>query len=202
MTPITLPASVVHALCHPMPETCDFTPTCFTPAGTKAWFARHMLHFLASDCPRHQFTQRFHNQLAHCFGMVAGYDRRGFWTEHFATTRGKAGFVEHVLRHTKHGTPNPAWHDVEREVGRRLRQSGLPDLYRRRVTGEQNAADRAELARLLAKYSPARVDGHGAIVPPQALQPAPALPGRFPSPAAAAQPTLGPAWEHAHVRHA
>jgi len=202
MIPTMLPPSVVHALCHPMPEARDFTPTRFTPAGTKAWFARHMLHFLASDCPRHQFTQRFHNQLVHCFGMVASYDRRGFWTEHFATTRGMAGFVEQVVRHPGHGMPNHAWHDVEREVSRRLRQSGLPDLYRRGAAGEQDAADRAELARLLAKYPSATADRHGAVVPPQALQPAPAIPGRVPPPTAAAQPTLGPAWERAHVRHA
>ena len=152
MTRITLPHSVVHVLCDPVPEARDFTPTRFTPASTKAWFAGHMVHFLASDCPRHQFTQRFHNQLAHCFALTPHYGLRGFWTEHFATARGKAAFVEHVLRHSGSGTSNHAWRDVEREIGRRLRQSGLLDLYRQHSAGEQDAADRAELARLMAKY--------------------------------------------------
>jgi len=152
MTRITLPLSVVHALCDPMPDAKDFTPTLFTPASTKAWFAGHMLHFLASDCPRHQFTQRFHNQLAHCFPMTPRYGLRGFWTECFATTRGKVAFIEQVLRHPGSSTPNHAWRDVEREISRRLRQSGLLDLYRRHSAGEQDAADRAELARLTAKY--------------------------------------------------
>ena len=152
MTRITLPHSVVHALCDPVPEARDFTPTRFTPASTKAWFAGHMLHFLASDCPRHQFTQRFHNQLVHCFALTPHYGLRSFWTEHFATARGKTAFVEHVLRHSGSGTSNHAWRDVERKIGRRLRQSGLPDLYRQHSAGEQDAADRAELARLMAKY--------------------------------------------------
>ena len=152
MTRITLLHSVVHALRDPVPEARDFTPTRFTPSSTKAWFAGHMLHFLASDCPRHQFTQRFHNQLVHSFALTPHYGLRGFWTEHFATARGKAAFVEHVLRHSGSGTSNHAWRDVEREIGRRLRQSGLLDLYRQHSVGEQDAADRAELARLMAKY--------------------------------------------------
>lgn len=90
MTPIKLPPSAVHALSDPMPDAKNFTPTRFTPAGTKAWFARHMLRFLSSDCPRHPFTQRFYNQLMHCFSIIACYDVHGFWTEYFVTTRARS----------------------------------------------------------------------------------------------------------------
>ena len=152
MTPATLPAPIVHALLHPELGDDAFAATRFTPAATKAWFARHTLHFLASDCPRHQFTQRFHNQLVHCFSLTPHYGLRGFWTEHFATARGKAAFLEQVLRHSASGTPNPAWRDVEREIARRLRRSGLLNHYRQHAKGEDDAADRAELARLMAKH--------------------------------------------------
>ncbi len=152
MTRITLPPSVVHALCDPMPDARDFTPTRFTPASTKAWFAGHMVRFLSQDCPRHQFTQRFYNQLMHCFSMIAHYNLHGFWTEYFVTTRGKIEFIEQVVNHPGYGTPDHTWCDVERKISKRLRQSGLLDLYRRQLAGEQDAADRAELARLTAKY--------------------------------------------------
>jgi len=41
---------------------------------------------------------------------------------------------------------------VEREISKRLRQSGLLNFYRQQLSAEQNATKRAELARLLAKY--------------------------------------------------
>ncbi len=74
MTSITLPPFVMHALRHSLPDAKVFTPTRFTPASTKSWFAGHMLYFLSSDLPRHQFTQRFYNQLMHCFSMRVCYE--------------------------------------------------------------------------------------------------------------------------------
>lgn len=162
MTRITLPAPIVHALLHPELGDSAFAASRFTPAATKAWLARHTLHFLASDCPRHQFTQRFHAQLVHRFGLPTHYTLHGFWTEHFATAHGKAAFVAQVLRHSAHGTADPVWGDVEREVSRRLRRSGLLAHCREHAAGEQDAAERANPARLLAKHPPPTVDGHGA----------------------------------------
>lgn len=150
MTPLTLPAPVVQALLYPELGDDVFSATRFTPVATKAWFARHTLHFLASDCPRHQFTARFHAQLVHCFGLPTHYGLRAFWTEHFATACGKAAFVAQVLRHPGHGATSPAWRDVEREIVRRLRRSGLPILYRQRAAGEQDATERAVHRSVLA----------------------------------------------------
>ncbi len=156
-----LPASVVQVLSHPELDASAFTPTRFTPASTKAWFARHTLHFLASDCPRHQFTQRFYNQLVQCFGLPTHYTLHAFWIEHFATARGKAKFGEQVLCYSAGATANPVWRDVEREIARRLRRSGLLDHYRQRAAGEHDAAERAEGARLLARHPPPAADGRG-----------------------------------------
>jgi len=153
MTPVTLPRALVHALRHPALEAGDFMPTRFKPFGTKTWFARHMLRFASSDFPRHQFTLRFYNQLMHCFSMIAHYNLQGFWTEYFITTHGKIEFIEQVINHPGYGTPDHTWCDVEREISKRLRQSGLLDFYRQHLSAEQNAAERAELARLIAKYA-------------------------------------------------
>ena len=167
MTPMVLPPRVVHVLRHPAPEAAAFTPTRFTPAATKAWFAGHMLRFLSSDFPRHQFTQRFYNQLMHCFGMCAHYDREGFWTEYFTSTRNKVEFLAEVSQHHPLGCPEHTFSDVEREVIRRVDQSGLLALYGQRLTREREAAERAEYARLKAKFdgTPASAPARTASVP-------------------------------------
>ncbi len=110
------------------------------------------MRFISSDCPRHQFTLRFYRQLTHCFGYVACYDLDGFWTEFFNTAAGKVEFIEQALAWPCYGEPATTWSDVEREIIRRLRQTELLSIYQRRLCADQDAADRAELARLLAKY--------------------------------------------------
>ncbi len=57
-----------------------------------------------------------------------------------------------MINHPGYGTPDHTWCDVEREISKRLRQSGLLDLYRQHLSAEQGAAERAELARLMAKH--------------------------------------------------
>jgi len=152
MTPIALPAAVVRALRHPTPEAKDFTPTRFQPAESKSWFATHYLRFISSDCPRHQFTLRFYRQLMHCFGHIAHYDSLGFWTEFFTSTAGKIEFLEQTLAWPCYGRPDVTWSDVEGEIIARLRRTNLLDLYRQHLGIEQDAADRAELSRLMAKF--------------------------------------------------
>lgn len=152
MTRLVLPQAASHALLHPVPEAASFTPTRFTPASTKAWFAGHMLRFLSSDFPKHQFTQRFYNQLMHCFGMCAHYDREGFWTEYFTSTRNKVEFLIEVSQHPCYGSPEHTFSDVEREVIRRVNRSSLLAFYIQHLTGKRDAAERAEYARLQAKF--------------------------------------------------
>ena len=112
----------------------------------------HFLRFISSDCPRHQFTLRFYRQLIHCFGYVSFYDLDGFWTEFFSTAAGKVEFIEQALAWPCYGEPGTTWSDVEREISRRLRRTELLSLYQQRRCADQDTAERAELARLLAKY--------------------------------------------------
>ena len=154
-TPVVLPDRVQHLLRQPPLDEVGFRPTKFTPASTKAWFGRHMLHFLASGFPEHQFTQRFYGQLMHCFGFCACYDRAGFWAEHFTSTRSRAAFVEQVGGHPGWGSPEHTFCDVEREVSRRVRAANLHPYLLGHLCEEREAADRAEFARLAAKYASA-----------------------------------------------
>ena len=164
-----LPPAIVRALREPAPTGADFVPTKFTPAETKAWFASHFLRFVSSDFPEHQFTKRFYNQVMNTFGFIAHYDRNGFWTEYFTNTAGKIEFIEQVVSYPCYGDPGHTFSDVEREIGRRLRQVKLLDFYRAKNRAEQEAADRAQFARLKARFEP-----NGATLP-DSLTPAAAV---------------------------
>ena len=157
-TEAALPARVVQALRYPEPIEADFTPTRFTPARTKCWFAVHYLRFISSDFPRHQFTQRFYSQLMQHFGMIAHYDLMGFWTEFFTSTANKVEFLDQTVRHPCYGQPDHTWSDVERLIIQRLRVADLLTLYQSRLRAECHAGERAELARLLAKYGDDKPD--------------------------------------------
>ena len=152
MTPIALPPAIVHGLRDPVPDAKDFTPTKFRPAATKSWFVEHCTRFVSADFPRHQFTQRFYGQLMNCFGLIAHYNQPSFWTEYFASNAGKIEFLQQVLSHPCYGDPCHTFSDAEREIVRRLRRTDVLGFYRQRLCAEQDATDRAELARLTAKY--------------------------------------------------
>ena len=149
----SIPAAIVHALRDPVPSEVDFTPTKFCPAASKAWFVAHWLRFASSDFPKHHFTQRFYGRLMHTSGHVAHFNRAGFWTEFFTSTAGKVDFLEQTIAWHCHGSPEHTWCDVERELTRRLHSADLLGHLRRRLGTERDAAERAEFARLRAKYA-------------------------------------------------
>ena len=90
----------------------------------------------------------------HTFGMITHYDRAGFWTEYFTSTAGKIEFLEQVIMHPCYGDPGHTFSDAEREIARRIRQADLLTIYRRKQPGEREAADRADYARLKARFEP------------------------------------------------
>jgi hypothetical protein len=92
-----IPAAIVHALRHPTPTAANFTSMKFTPADSKAWFTAHFLRFASADFSKRHFTERFYRQLMNTFGLIAHYDRMGFWTDYFTTTAGKIEFIEQAM---------------------------------------------------------------------------------------------------------
>ncbi len=105
----------------------------------------------------------------HTFSFIAHYDRAGFWTEYFTDTAGKVEFIEQVVAHPCYGDPRHTFSDAEREIGRRLRQADLLDFYRKKGRSERDATDRAEFARLKARFEPG-----GVPVPDLTTMPPPA----------------------------
>ena len=140
------------ALTHPLfTETC-FTPTKFSTAADKAWFANALARFIASDFPKAQWTKRLYGRLSLCFGHMAHYDMHGFRTDFFETTAGKVAFLEETMQHHCYGLPNYTHCDVERALLLRLRACGVLPFYQGLQEAETVAAERALLALLQAKY--------------------------------------------------
>lgn len=187
-----LPPATVRALRLPEPTETDFTPTRFQPVSSKVWFTRHYLRFVSSSFPRHGFTGRFYGQLMHTFGMVAHFDLAGFWAEYFTSTRNTVEFLEETVSYPCYGQPGHTWCDVERFIIRRLRDVDLLGIYRTRLRGDDEARDRAELARLLARYPTSAAGATAAAPALRAIPVAPVAPGATaPGRAAPAQLTLG-----------
>lgn len=187
-----LPPATVRMLRLPEPQEADFTPTRFQPASSKVWFTQHYLRFVSSGFPRHGFTQRFYGQLMHTFGMVAHYDLAGFWAEYFTSTRNIVEFLAETVSHPCYGQPSHTWCDVERFIIRRLRDADLLGIYRARLRGEDEARDRAELARLLARYPTSAAGAAAAVPAPHTFPVAPVARGSAtPARAVPAQLMLG-----------
>lgn len=131
----------------------QFTPTRWDDAEEKARFARRFIRLVESDFAERDFPQALYRRLSSCFGHIAHYNRLGFYEEFFTTTEGKVRFLRMALDWPCWGDPAFAYSDVERALQSWLHQNGVLGRYERRLAGEQEAAERTELARLQAKYA-------------------------------------------------
>jgi hypothetical protein len=131
----------------------QFTPTRWEDAEEKARFARRFIRLVESDFAERDFPQALYRRLSSCFGHIAHYNRRGFYEEFFTATEGKVRFLRMTLAHSCCGDPAFTYSDVERALQSWLHQNGVLARYERRLAAEQEAAERAELARLQAKYA-------------------------------------------------
>ena len=131
----------------------QFTPTRWETAEEKVRFARRFIRFVESDFAERQFPHTFYRRLALTFGHIAHFNRHGFYEEFFTATEGKVRFLRMALAHSCWGDPAFTYSDVERALQSWLHQNGVLGRYERRLAAEQEAAERAELARLQAKYA-------------------------------------------------
>ena len=131
----------------------QFTPTRWETAEEKVRFARRFIRFVESDFAERQFPHTFYRRLALTFGHIAHFNRHGFYEEFFTATEGKVRFLRMTLAHPCWGDPAFTYSDVERALESWLHQNGVLGGYERRLAAEQEAAERAELARLQAKYA-------------------------------------------------
>ena len=144
--------TIPHALRTPPFRDSEFTPTEFSSAADKAWFANHLLRFIAEDFPPILFTKRFYNRLSMTFGHIAHTNMHGFWGVFFEDLPGRIRFLERIVRWPCHGDPAFTYCDVERAVARRVAATGLIERYRVALTEEIEQHERQQLDRLKAKY--------------------------------------------------
>ena len=130
----------------------EFTPTKWDDGQTKASFARQFVKFVESDFDQRLFSQAFYRRLSMTFGHIAHFNRQGFFETFFTMTADKVSFLRMTLAHPCFGDPAFTYSDVERALQRWLRESGTLAKHEQRLADEMEAAERAQLARLKAKY--------------------------------------------------
>jgi hypothetical protein len=106
-------------------QASQFTPTQWSTAKDKAWFANQFVRFVRSDFAARHFTDRFYRRLSNTFGHIAHYDRAGFWGEFFTTNADKVRFVEQTLQWPCYGDPAWTYSDVERAIQAWLRDAAV-----------------------------------------------------------------------------
>ena len=137
--------------------TTDFTANQFTAtkwegADKKAAFAHQFIKFVEKSFAKSHFPNWFYTRLSMTFGHIAHYNRAGFFEEFFTTTEGKVRFLRMALAHPCYGDPAWTYSDVERALQKWLLEHGFLGEYENRLAQEQEAGERAVLARLQAKY--------------------------------------------------
>ena len=130
----------------------QFTPTKWETAKDKAAFANRFVRFVQSDFAAKHFTDKFYRRLSNCFGNIAHYNRSGFWSEFFTTTADKVRFLEMTFQYPCFGDPAWTYSDVERALQAWLQADGTLARYCKQLVEEIEAGERAQLARLQAKY--------------------------------------------------
>lgn len=130
----------------------EFADTRFDDRDTKAAFANQFAAFVEKGFPKHLFTRSFYERLIHTFGHIAHYNRDGFWAEFFETPEDRKRFVEACLNWIPVGDPGYCYSDVERALQKWMREQRVPQTAAACLDHEVERRERAELARLKAKY--------------------------------------------------
>lgn len=129
-----------------------YTATEWSTVKDKERFVKQFKAFVLSDFARTKFPKWFYNRLLNCFGMIAHYDIYGFYATFFEDTAGKVDFAQQCLEYPCYGDPARTFSDVERDLQVWLaEQTILPKLQGQKAANRE-AVERAELARLQAKY--------------------------------------------------
>lgn len=133
----------------------QFTPTKFDTAEQKAKFANHFVRFVESDFKPTLFPNWFYSRLSCCFSHIAHYSRDGFYATWFASDARKRDFLLRAMRHPCHGSPEFTYSDVERALRVWIAKSNLIAEREAKIAASTERTERAELARLKAKYQEA-----------------------------------------------
>jgi hypothetical protein len=141
---------------QPIFTASQFMPTKHSSAEDKARFANHFVRFVEQDFKPTLFPNWFYSRLSCCFSHIAHFSREGFYATWFAGEHQRRDFLRRALRHPCHGSPEFTYCDVERELKRWIATSGRLAQFDAKIAASVELSERAELARLKAKYEPQR----------------------------------------------
>lgn len=132
----------------------QFIPTQYDTAEQKAKFANHFVRFVESDFKSSLFFDWFYTRLSMTFHHIANFSGYGFYQTWFQTTQSRLEFLHHTVNYGTHpmSDPTSTYCDVERALIEWLIKSPHLAKYQAKVNEELERNDRAELARLQAKY--------------------------------------------------
>lgn len=128
------------------------TPTRWATAEEKAKLGNAVLRFIAQGMPVEKFTASLYESLSNMFGFIAHCDRYGFAETWFADAATRRDFLDQIARYPCWGDPAFVWSDVEREIVQRVRENLLVEAWTGRAREDQDAREKAELSRLMAKH--------------------------------------------------
>lgn len=114
-----------------------------------------ILKFIDSDFAPEKFTTRVYSGgdggdgLMYQFGHIAHYNKHGFYAEWFNDDADRLEWLRLVERGGAYGEPNNA---IEFRIQAHIREQGLLARYEAHIAAVKEVRERAELARLSAKY--------------------------------------------------
>ena len=130
----------------------QFTSTLWDTTEEKLRFAEHFVRFVEGGFRQTVFPKWFYHRLSNTFYHIPHYDRAAFWGTWFSSTQRQLDFLVHTANHRTGGDPKYGYSDVEQVLSQWVREQGLVEKYQLLVTQAVEAKERAELARLIAKY--------------------------------------------------
>jgi hypothetical protein len=116
---------------------------------TRADFCNKVVAFVLSGFKPTMFPKTLYNVLMHRFGHIAHYDHGGFYHTWFSDDTQRLNWLRHVARGGTYG-----WASRPEEIALQnwVKESGLIAVYERKVADAIESSERAQLARLKAKY--------------------------------------------------
>ena len=132
-----------------------FIATQWATAADKEKFVAAFKRFVQRGFPPSAFTKKMYQQMSMMRGHIAEYNQLGFYNVWFRAPASRAEFLNRWARSPVYGDPSHTWSDVERAIAFWLCEH--PEYERSEVNAHVasgEVAERAELARLKAKYEP------------------------------------------------
>lgn len=131
----------------------QFTATEWSSPEDKAKFCNQFVRFVEGGFKREQFPKWFYTRLSMTFGHIAHYNQDGFYRTFFTSTNNICYFLQETLAYPCSGFPEYTYSDAEKVIQAWITENNILSKWMQKNNQEIESKERAELARLQAKYS-------------------------------------------------